>query len=92
MTVGKLYRTLQKLKKEFEYNPYEGRGRNTHCYIILEHKDKEHKFDIRRWSFDKKRYIIRISAVNWTLCAGTCILEWDVCSIKNVKIRVEDVR
>lgn len=91
MTLGKLYRTLEKLKKEFEYCPYEGRGRNTHCWIIINHNGKDHNFDVRGWTFNPKRYTLRISAVNWTLCAGTCVLELNAVNTKALKFKVKDI-
>lgn len=86
MMVQQFKKELDKLRKVVEYNPYEGSGRTTHCYITTIVNDKEHKFEVRGWNLKNKPRRLEISAVNWTITAGTCLVVLDKVNVNNWKI------
>lgn len=64
---------LEKHKKPPSDDPYDNRV--THCYLKYVHTDgKEHIFEVRGWAKKIENDELRISVVNWTLCAGTATL------------------
>jgi hypothetical protein len=66
------YETLETFRKPESDDPYNRRV--THCYLAYTHNNKEHRFEVRGWRKIKDGVLL-ISAVNWTLCAGTVSIE-----------------
>ena len=82
MNINIFYKMMESRKKIFKFDPYEGSGRNTHFMLL--YKDS-HKFEIRSWKRDKKKNVIMISAVNWTVTAGPCTIELKLKNLKDWK-------
>jgi hypothetical protein len=66
------YDKLETFRKPESDDPYD--RRITHCYLAYTHDNKEHTFEVRGWRKIKDG-VLYISAVNWTLCAGTVSIE-----------------
>ena len=84
MNIKEFKSILDSKRKETEYNPYEGSGRTTHCYLSHIHEGKTHYFEVRGWKL--KDCILTVSVVNWTLCAGTAVLELTDGNVKDWEI------
>lgn len=64
-------------------DPYDS-GRHTYCHLAHYAKGAWHFFEIRGMSVKENR--AHVSAVNWTLCAGTCAIDLTEVSVKDWKI------
>lgn len=85
MKISKLVRILQKekdsQKRIADKDPF---YRYNLGYLIYTTKNEEKiKYEIRGFKFDKKRYKVYISVVNWTHHAGTCSIEADWKILRN---------
>jgi hypothetical protein len=85
MSILEFKEVLESLKKEHDYDdePYDV-GRITHCYLVTTRNGVEHKFDVRGWSL--KDNILSVSAVNWTMIAGSCVIELTDSNVKDWRI------
>lgn len=90
-----LINDLNAFKKSNPFNPtYDEPGRHTFCHILFfpnEEQSKRlgvmpHKFEVRGFSIDTLACAVKISAVNWTVGAGTCSLMVDEHNIHQFKI------
>jgi hypothetical protein len=78
------YNKLETFRKPESDDPYD--RRITHCYLAYTHDNKEHTFEVRGWR-DIKNGVLCISVVNWTLCAGSAIIEMDEEIVDEYRIR-----
>lgn len=69
MSLNKLAKKLDSFKTGEHYD------RRNYCYLVHNHKGVDHTFQVRHWKFNKSKYSISISAVNWTLTAGPCTIK-----------------
>lgn len=78
-------KTLEIYRKPPSDDPYD--NRITHCYLSYEHEGKTHHFEVRGWAkkIDSEG-VLKISVVNWTLCAGTAMLYMDEDILDGYKI------
>lgn len=68
--MNEFYKELETHRKPPSDDPYD--NKITHCYLVYTKKpDEFHFFEVRGWGKIKDEEI-GVSAVNWTLCAGTC--------------------
>lgn len=66
---------LQHYKKTNPFVPgFDEPGRHTYCHIMALHNGKWHKFEVRGHNITMDYGMVEISAVNWTMAAGTCTL------------------
>ena len=99
--LDKFIRRLNKFKKLDQGLDFEDLKRFTYCHMVLTnlkdptngnslkapHKGGLHRFEVRGWRVVKKEWkVLKVSAVNWTITAGTCtvdltednISDWDI--------------
>lgn len=78
-------KTLETYIKPPNDDPYDNRV--THCYLAYDHGGKTHHFEVRGWAkkIDSEG-VLKISVVNWTLCAGTAVLYMDAKIVDDYKI------
>ena len=67
-------------------DPYE--DRLTHCYLILNLNNKDHRWEVRGWN-PLKNGILTVYAVNWTLAAGYCSINFTEELLKKNKWVIE---
>jgi hypothetical protein len=72
MSILEFKEVLDSLRKEYECDQYNV-GRITHCNLLYSYNGKEHIFEVRGWKLDNDT--LSISAVNWTMTAGSCVIE-----------------
>lgn len=53
---------------------YDDRHNYCHMVYLDPVTNKMHTFQVRGFSYDSVKEILSISAVNWTICAGTCTI------------------
>ena len=79
-TVHDLYTALEKHRKPEDNDDVYDIGRTTHCHLIYldeAYSKKYPIFEVRGWKINKDQDKLRVSAVNWTITAGTCSLEFN---------------
>lgn len=67
------HKALKLHRKPKSDDPYDNRV--THCHLIYFKDGKPHRFEVRGFPSRIKNHKLSISAVNWSLCAGTCSIE-----------------
>lgn len=68
------YKTLEEYRVYPDPDdPYE--DRLTHCYMVINWGNKDHTWEVRGW-LPLKDGILRVSAVNWTMAAGYCSIDF----------------
>jgi hypothetical protein len=86
---------IAELRSHYKPRPseYEEGYRPHHCNIYMyvpigtmdtDVNGKEHLFEVRGWKMDGDKLIV--SACNWSLCAGACILTINKDNVKNMRI------
>lgn len=58
--------------------------RLTHCYLITNFEDKNHTWEVRGWN-PLKDDVLKVFAVNWTMAAGYCSIDFTEEILKNNK-------
>ena len=84
--LAKRLRHYKKINPAPKLEPYEGDSRHNYCHLVLFKDSKPHHFQVR--SFQIREDKIVVSAVNWTLAAGTCTLDLTVKTINTYNIEI----
>lgn len=90
-TTASIYKRLRHYKKVNPApppDPYEGAGRHNYCHLVLFKNDKPHLFQVRGFTKKGLKDKVQVSAVNWTLAAGTCTLDLTDKMIKTYNIQI----
>ncbi len=61
-------------------------GRHTYCHLMLNYQGQWHRIEVRAFNITYDYSLIEVSAVNWTLAAGTCTLRINPENVKDFKI------
>lgn len=78
---------LEELRKP-EPHTIDYDDRVNHCYLIYNHENKDHIFQVRGWFYGDDGSLV-VSAVNWTLTAGYCHVELTGANVAKFKISKE---
>jgi hypothetical protein len=84
--ISKRLRHYKKVNPAPPPDPYEGSSRHNYCHLVLFKNDKPHLFEVRGFKALKDK--TQVSAVNWTLAAGTCTIDLTAKIIKQYNIQI----